>query len=335
MHSTLTGRSGIKFYQTTRSENSICYFQRYILHCSPVCLIACPPARTTCIYICVQTVWCVRVHVSTPFDNLRCRTLRAKKKRKSTENVFQPSKAKDGKRVFRRFHFFSSSFIFGIAIVFSREPCTEWLNVLHWLGARHLECVMCILYSEMTSKARVSLQRVRVRVCMCVLFVDENRREKIKNTNNNDNRSSNSSSSSMKIHRYLMVIRLLLLLLLQRLVLLPLVVVVITLSRQFLCVSKCSRLFHGSCRHHCCCCCCSRANCQLKKYPHIHQYRTLSNFRLALSFVQLILALFIRSPHISVSQLVFTQYTCVRARLRVCVICLWYQLNVMVYFEMK
>lgn len=108
---------------------------------------------------------------------------------------------------------------------------------------------MCNVYSEMTSKARVSLQRVHV----CVLCVDENRREKIKNTNNNDDNGS-SSSSRMKIHRYLMVVRLLLLL--QRLVLLPLVVVVIPLSRQFLCVSECSCLFHGDCRHHCCCCCC-------------------------------------------------------------------------------
>lgn len=133
---------------------------------------------------------------------------------------------------------------------------------------------MCNVYSEMTSKARVSLQRVCVRVY--VLCVDENSRGKIKTYQQQQEKQQQHKNT--EIHRYLMVVRLLLLL--QPLVLLPLVVVVIPLSRQFLCVPKCSRLFYRFCynrrRHrHCrrrrrccyiyiieylcmldCCCCC-------------------------------------------------------------------------------
>lgn len=87
---------------------------------------------------------------------------------------------------------------------------------------------MCNVYSEMTSKARVSLQRVCVRA-LCW-------RENVeKRTQQQKQRRWRQKYENAEIHRHLMVVRSLLLL--QRLVLLPLVVVVIPLSRQSLCVS--------------------------------------------------------------------------------------------------
>lgn len=70
------------------------------------CLSACQPAYATCIYMRADCLVCEYMFRRHSAIYITSNNRKTKEKRKSKENVFQPSTAKDGKRVFQRFRRF-------------------------------------------------------------------------------------------------------------------------------------------------------------------------------------------------------------------------------------